>query len=66
MWVQTIGDWREKGTTTYRVKLSKPGPRGGKRPPLLVVDVYAQDQEQAITRAKKYLARRLKVEVMYW
>lgn len=61
---RTIGRY-ETGNNSYHVILSKPGPRGGKRPPLLDVDVYAENQEQAISRAKAYLARRLHAEVTF-
>lgn len=61
-WRPTIGGWGDN-RRRYHVVLSKSGPRGGKRPALLDVDVWADNQQDAIGRAKSYLSRRLRVEV---
>lgn len=64
MWRPTIGRYDSDHPYCYRVVFSQRGPRGGKRPPLLDVNVWAWSQEKAIKIAKEYLTDRLAVEVV--
>lgn len=52
------------GYAEYRVTIEQPGPRGGKRPPLIDATVCATSHDDAVDYVHTKLWNRLKVTVV--
>jgi hypothetical protein len=52
------------GHGRFHVVISKPGPRGGKRPPLMDAMVYADSYDDAVEYVEQEFLRRTKTEVI--
>lgn len=49
--------------TRFRVTISKPGPLGGKRPPLIDCSILADSYDEAVEFAEQKFLSRTKTEV---
>lgn len=58
-------DYSSAGPRWYTVTISKPGPRGGKRPAYIDIRLRAHSYDEAVERAEDKLLARCDITVSY-
>jgi hypothetical protein len=56
-------NFTDRSTSMFHVVISKPGPRGGKRPPLMDAECWAYDYNDAVEFVEQEFLRGTKTEV---